>query len=211
MSSTPIEDARPRPRQARSRQRVEAICEAALRVLRRSGLAGCHVAAVAAEAGITKASLYRYFPNIDAILLALATRHLDEVSERLDHALTDLTSREHALTVLLDLLEAYEQSFRDDPALRALWAGAITLDSLIDLNVADSRRNGTLIAQRLSPFLTRPLDPTRVFLITHLVGSGVMLMLQVEDAEADRLRHDLRELMLTMLNDGEDAQASRPI
>jgi len=67
--------------------------------------------------------------------------------------------------------------------------------------VADSRRNGALIAERPSPFLTEPLDATRVVLITHLVGSGVMLMLQVENAEAAELRQHLRAMMLAVLNE----------
>lgn len=199
----PVDNTRPSPQQSRSRERVDAISVAAMQVLRRSGLSGCTVAAVSAEAGVTAASLYRYFPNIEAVLHAVADRQLHDTHRRLDHALTGLTSRTHAGEVLLAALEDYEQRFRVDPALRAIWAGAIALESLVQLNLADSRRNGALIAERLSPLLDRPLDPDHAFLVTHLVGSGVMMLLQVGPDEADRLRESLRWLVLTLL-DGPD-------
>ena len=192
---------RPMPSQSRSRERVDAVCSAALQLLRRGGIAECTVAAVAAEAGITPASVYRYFPNIDAILHAVATRQLDETHERLSAALDELTSREHALDVLVALLADYELRFRDDAAMRALWAGTLALDALIELNVADSRRNGELIAARISPFLRRPLDPHRAFLVTCLIGAGTVLLLQVDDDEAEAMRAPLRAMLVALFDD----------
>lgn len=206
MTSSPGLVDRPVPRQARSRERVDVICAAALEVLRRGGIAECTVAAIAAEARITPASLYRYFANVEAVLYAVATRQLDDTNERLDHALRDLRSRNHAQQVLLALLDDYEARFRGDAALRAIWAGTIAFDSLVELNVADSRRNGRLIAERVSPHLRRPVDPAQAFLVTHLVGGGVMLLLQLDDAEADRLRIGLRALLVSLLDDGGSAK-----
>jgi AcrR family transcriptional regulator len=195
-----LDSTRPSPRQPRARERVDAICAAALRVLRSSGLSGCTVAAVAAEADVTAASLYRYFPNIEAVLHAVACQQLDVTHERLDLALTGLQSPEQARGVLLAVLDDYEQRFRDDPALRAVWAGAVVLDSLVALNLADSRRNAALITERLTPLLDHPVDPDRTFLITHLVCSAVTMLLQVDQDEADRLRRSLRALVLTLVD-----------
>jgi len=196
----PRETGRPLPRQTRSRERVEAVRTAALEVLRSEGLAGCTMAAVAARAGITPTSLYRYFPNVEAVLQVVAERQLDETHALIAQALTGLTSLEHARQTLVGLVGAYESIVRDDPARRALWSGGVTIEALNDLNIADSRRNGYLIAERISPFLARPLDRERAFLVTHLVCLGTVLLIQVDDAEAAVLRPPLQALVLTLLD-----------
>ena len=62
---------RRQPRQARSRQTVERLLDAADRLLVRDGLLAFNTNAVAAEAGIDIASLYQYFPAKEAIIFAL--------------------------------------------------------------------------------------------------------------------------------------------
>lgn len=62
---------RRQPRQARSRQTVERLLEAADRLLERDGLLAFNTNAVAAEANIDIASLYQYFPAKEAIIYAL--------------------------------------------------------------------------------------------------------------------------------------------
>jgi AcrR family transcriptional regulator len=68
---------RPRkmPRQARSRALVEAILEAAARVLVERGYAGTNTNLVAERAGVSIGSLYQYFPNKDSLIVALHERH----------------------------------------------------------------------------------------------------------------------------------------
>lgn len=66
---------RKKPRQARSRELVEAIVEAAARVFDREGTAAT-TNRIAAEAGVSIGSLYQYFPNKEALLYALAERHV---------------------------------------------------------------------------------------------------------------------------------------
>jgi AcrR family transcriptional regulator len=71
--------------QARATKTVEAIVEAAARILETAGLDGYTTNAVAERAGVSIGSLYQYFPNKDAITLALIAREstalLQEVSE----------------------------------------------------------------------------------------------------------------------------------
>ena len=82
MSSTRIPDRRlePRklPKQARSGATVEAILEAAAQVFERHGYAAGTTNRIAERAGVSIGSLYQYFPNKDAILVALVHRHLAE-------------------------------------------------------------------------------------------------------------------------------------
>jgi AcrR family transcriptional regulator len=70
--------ARKQPRQARSRETVEALLEAAAQVFERHGYAAGTTNRIAARAGVSIGSLYQYFPSKDAILLALVERHVAE-------------------------------------------------------------------------------------------------------------------------------------
>lgn len=69
---------RKRPLQARSKATVDAILSAAAQVLKRKGYAAATTDRIAERAGVSVGSLYQYFPNKDAILVALAERHIDE-------------------------------------------------------------------------------------------------------------------------------------
>lgn len=70
-------DARPRkiPAQARSRATIETVLAAAAHILEEDGLGGFNTNAVAERAGVSIGSLYQYFPNKDAILVALIEQH----------------------------------------------------------------------------------------------------------------------------------------
>ena len=66
---------RKQPRQARSLATVEAILEAAARVLAERGYAATNTNLVAERAGVSVGSLYQYFPNKDSLITALHERH----------------------------------------------------------------------------------------------------------------------------------------
>lgn len=68
---------RRRPRQRRSVDTRDRILDAAVEVFTRYGYERGTTNRIAEWADISIGSLYQYFPNKDAILLALAARHLD--------------------------------------------------------------------------------------------------------------------------------------
>jgi AcrR family transcriptional regulator len=194
---------RPQPTQQRSRQRVEAILEAARQLLRDGGVEVCTISAIAAAANTSPASLYRYFADSSAVLHALAEHSLDETHERLKTALATVTSRAEFASVLAAAIDEYIKSFRRDRALRELWFGTLSDPALVALNLADSRRNGDLIAATFAPFVNIPLSvlKTRGFLLSHIAGSAVGLMLDVSRSEQQRLRIELHRVALAILND----------
>ncbi len=65
------------PRQERSRLTVDRILVAAAQVFHEAGYTSATTNDIALEAGISVGSLYQYFPNKDAILVALTQRHID--------------------------------------------------------------------------------------------------------------------------------------
>ncbi|MEQ1709517.1 MAG: TetR/AcrR family transcriptional regulator [Terricaulis sp.] len=70
-----------------SRETVELIFEATARILAAHGRAGLNTNRIAEVAGVSIGSLYGYFPNKQAILLAMARRELDHLRDRVKVAL----------------------------------------------------------------------------------------------------------------------------
>ncbi|MDA9095215.1 TetR/AcrR family transcriptional regulator [Porticoccaceae bacterium] len=66
--------ARKEPGQDRSRATLQSIMNASAELIAANGLDATSMTQIANLAGLSKASLYRYFPNKQALLLALAKR-----------------------------------------------------------------------------------------------------------------------------------------
>jgi AcrR family transcriptional regulator len=62
------------PAQSRSTETVNALLEAAARILERHGFEGYTTNAIAERAGVSIGSFYQYFPNKDALTVALVER-----------------------------------------------------------------------------------------------------------------------------------------
>lgn len=78
------------PRQRRSSEMVEIILQAATRVLERESLAGFNTNRVAEVAGISVGSLYQYFPNKAALVVALIDRTQSGLAETLQSTIAGL-------------------------------------------------------------------------------------------------------------------------
>jgi AcrR family transcriptional regulator len=79
---------RKRPRQQRSKATVDTILQATTRVLVKQGFDGLSTNAVASAAGVSIGSLYQYFPNKEALVLALIDRHMEEMNSAILAELT---------------------------------------------------------------------------------------------------------------------------
>jgi AcrR family transcriptional regulator len=110
MSSTRIPKRRlaPRklPRQGRSEATVEAILQGAAHVFERYGYAAGTTNRIAERAGVSIGSLYQYFPNKDAILVALVRNHFAEGLEMLAPHFERLRAGEPLDGVIPDVVKA---------------------------------------------------------------------------------------------------------
>ena len=76
------------PRQSRSLATVKAILDATARILVERGFAAVTTNAVAERAGVSVGSLYQYFPNKEALVSALHSRHGEQMMAVIQRALT---------------------------------------------------------------------------------------------------------------------------
>jgi AcrR family transcriptional regulator len=122
------------PRQARSRSTVEAILEAAGRVLRSEGYGAASTNRVARVAGFSVGSLYQYFDDKRAVIGALVDHALALEAERIAQVLDSLARVERGLAIerivrrvfaerrsqahLLRVLDLHGFELCDEPPLR---------------------------------------------------------------------------------------------
>jgi AcrR family transcriptional regulator len=132
MSASPAispEHLRRVPQQARSREKLRRVLEAADRLLADEGASGLTTTRVAAAAGISVGSLYAYLPGKDAIVEALALHYWGEFQERVD-AVADAHDREPLEDPVDAVLDALAAGFRARPGFRALWFGGLRTERI---------------------------------------------------------------------------------
>jgi AcrR family transcriptional regulator len=141
----PIVSARKAPRQKRSRQLVEDMLEAAIRVLSHEGAKRFTTARVAETAGVSVGSLYQYFPNNEAILFRLQTDEWKRTGDLLHSILTDQSRA--PLERVRATVQAFFLSEWEEAALRvALGDAAPSYRKAPE--VKDHRREGRERSQR---------------------------------------------------------------
>ena len=114
--STQVPEAKRRiPRQARAAGTVEAILEAPAQILEAGGLAALTTNAVAARAGVSIGTLYQYFDDKNAILLALARRETADTVSRLARdalAAPDRSPEQRVRAAVRAILDAFRGRMR---------------------------------------------------------------------------------------------------
>jgi AcrR family transcriptional regulator len=134
------------PRQARSVETLERILDAAAQVFSRHGYASGTTNRIAAEASMSIGSLYQYFPNKDAIVLALARRHMAETTDQLRAC---FAAHHHDLPGLIEAV----------------------VDVMVDAHAADAALHQVLFEQApRPPELTSELDALEEELVGAVAG-----------------------------------------
>ncbi|GAY16759.1 TetR/AcrR family transcriptional regulator [Mycobacterium sp. shizuoka-1] len=113
------------PVQARSRQTVARILDAAAAIADEQGVDAATTRAIADRAGVSYPSLYRFFADRDAILDELMERHCAEIDARCVAAEQTWT-----ITSIADLLnneiDLHVDYYRRHPSAAGLWMGGRT-------------------------------------------------------------------------------------
>src|SRR5271163_4316862 len=109
---------RRKPKQRRSRQTVEAVLGAVVRVLKREGPDAVTTNRVAEVAGLSIGSVYQYFPDKRAIFVALHRRHIQEVDRLIEAKLVENATAPLEQFVRA-MIETMVNAHRKDPELYA--------------------------------------------------------------------------------------------
>lgn len=108
--------------QTRSRASLERLVQAAREILEKDGLAGATIPRIAARAGLSPGSVYRRFPDKDALLQEVFLRFLRRNSERAEQRLKpELWDDKELHDMANGLIGGMLQGYRTNPGLlRAL-------------------------------------------------------------------------------------------
>lgn len=191
------------PRQARARETQRRFLDAAARVFARHGYSAGTTNRIADEAGASVGSLYQYFPNKDAILVALVRRHVAEGSALVTAALADTEARPvvERLGVLVDAVTAnhagdprlHQVLFEEAPRPPALLAELHALEtSIIDAAEAMIRADDTVDVD--DPAMAARLVVTAIESLVHRYISR-----QHDDLDLDSFRHELVTMLTRYL------------
>lgn len=165
------------PSRSRDRTATEAgIVSAAERVLLREGWTGLNVQTLAAEAGVDRKLIYRYFEGIEGVVERLAAR--------LDLWLGDTLASEppsQATTYrqfARETLIAYLRALRGSPLIQQLLAWELAQDTPM-LRRLEQARSGVMQAwvERRRPHLARPPEGDVVALNVVLLAAVQLLAL----------------------------------
>jgi AcrR family transcriptional regulator len=127
----PIDPYRKKPSQARSEETIEVVFEATARILQTQGLNEFNTNAVAKLAGISIGTLYQYFPNKNAILIAMARRELDKVSQKVINSITTEYATD-ATTLARVVVRALLKAFGGRQVARKVLIEALIANGLSD-------------------------------------------------------------------------------
>lgn len=190
------------PTQKRSRERVERMLAAATELIAQQGSDALRMSEVAERAGVSIGSLYQFFPDKTAIVGTLVERYNEAGRRCIADGMADVTSEDemrHAFSALIDI---YYRIFLAEPVMRDIWFGAQADKALRDAQLADSRRNGALVAtalKRLRPDADPQALETSAFIAMHLGEEAMRLAISVPRGEGDALVEAYKRMALAVL------------
>ncbi len=89
LSSDSALESRTTPVQRRGHARVDALLDAAAEIVETAGIAGMTTSTIAERSGSSVGVVYRYYPNADAVLVALAERNRDQYVALIEERMND--------------------------------------------------------------------------------------------------------------------------
>ncbi|UGY08790.1 TetR/AcrR family transcriptional regulator [Phyllobacterium pellucidum] len=187
------------PTQKRSRERVERILACASALIEKSGSDAMRMSDVAEMAGISIGSLYQYFPDKAAIIRTLAERYNVAGQQCIAEGLEGVSDKVGLRRAFGELIDIYYAMFLAEPVMRDIWSGMQADKALRDIDLADSRINGAVLASaraRVNPVADRTELERSSFLIMQLGEATMRLAISVDRAEGDALVEHFKNMVL---------------
>ncbi len=145
------QDLRTEPVQRRSIERIDLLLDTAAGIIDEHGINGLTTSDVAARSGSSVGVVYRYYPNIDSLLLALAGRNLVRYQARLEERIREDGLEDWQALVRLAVL-AYADLARSEPGFRTIRFGDLIVFRFPEL---ESDTNGQFARQFGAMFVDR--------------------------------------------------------
>ena len=169
-------DRRATPRQARARERVEAILVAARDIIANQGIEPLSTQRIAQVAGIPVGSVYQFFPNKHAIVLELAKRSLVPMQELIDATPPAPVEDELWWPWWERFLDALIEMWRTDSTGGAIWSACAGTPELMQSSGAlelDYARGVAGLLSPLFPHEPQAVQEQRALILSRMVAFGL--------------------------------------
>jgi AcrR family transcriptional regulator len=147
---------RTEPVQQRSTQRVALLLDAAAELIDENGIDGLTTSDVAARADSSVGVVYRYFPNIQSLLRALASRNMRVFTDRVFASLQEESADWR--TALDESMDAFVDMNRTTPGFRALRFGDVIDERFLQPELSNNAVLARAFAGMLADKYQVPLD-----------------------------------------------------
>lgn len=191
---------RTEPVQQRSAERIALLLDAAAALIDDTGIDGVTTSAVAKRSRSSVGVVYRYFPNIQSLLRALAARNMERYLERVWEGVEN--SPPEAWSSFDATLDAFIDMTRHEPGFRALRFGDVIDQRFISPELSNNAMLARAFAEQVGRTYDFEPDDELVF---HLevaieIGSGLLTRAFQLDKDGDaRFIEATRELCGTYL------------
>jgi AcrR family transcriptional regulator len=190
------------PTQQRSRERVERMLTAASELIERGGSDTMKMSEVAERAGVPIGSLYQFFPDKGAVIRTLAERYNALGRECIAKELAPVATLGELGDAFARLVDIYYAMFLAEPVMRDIWSGTQADKALQEIDLADSRATGGLLATalgRVRPDADRGRIATKALLVMNLGVATMRLAITVGRAEGAALVEAYKAMALREL------------
>lgn len=186
------------PQQVRSRQTRKDILEATTHLLNRKPFGEVSTNHIAKKTGISIGTLYKYYPNKDAILADLSMTFMQQDAELFGRIFEGSSRRRQNKSVLVDdVVEALMTVHRDDAQVRG-----VVYQNLERLKLVGQARSATRKIQAMGTNSALELDPILTWVAISAVNAAVHSMSQLPRGlqQWDFVRILVRNILDNLIN-----------
>jgi AcrR family transcriptional regulator len=190
------------PQQARSRQRVDRILDAAAQVFEEIGYEAASTELIAMRANTSIGSLYRFFPDKSAIVYALAERYAQQMRALFATKFNPSAVHYPLAKVVSDTVDAFDEFYTTQPSCRA-----IMLQSRVsaELQGVNQRVDREIVAQMEAFFALRQpqIEPKQrslaALVSVEIAGALQLLSLAQEDELRQQIVDETKQVLTRYL------------
>ncbi len=193
-----METTRRQPIQDRGKERYQLIIQATQRLVGERGNDQVSIRDIAKEAGVAPSSIYQYFDDKHAIIVAIMNDYFD----RSFSLLAEQTSRAKSLAEWTAAIESSVDYFfamlREDPSWATIWSGIQASPALRDIDNQDALRNAELLKDQLQGFCPHLSDKEALsacLLLVQMAGLTARMALFSDTRLADDLIQEFKTLL----------------
>jgi AcrR family transcriptional regulator len=189
---------RARPRQQRSKARVEKILDTAAELIVRHGRANVSTLMVADAAGLPVGSIYQYFANMDAVAAALVERAMFNVDAAALAVARTFDPAGDPMRIVSDMIDAALKRYELEPGAVPLMQELRHTPAYQETAARSDAQIGAALGEILREALpTVPIEAIGAYTIVTMTAAGALQLLVWRTPEGPERQAVIREWKLT--------------